>query len=232
MEFSLDGNKTTANFSRDASVTKPHFTYFASPVLNAGNHTLVAKILTVTGSTSPAAQIDYITYKPSFLTAQDKPNFGSALANATQSAGSPGATSGSPSASGSPTIGTTSRRSRPVGAIVGGVIAGCLLVAFILVVIWLVRRKRRPKPELGLCSLGSPCVADIIFRHRAIHLTAHSIRSVAVEGFPGTHSCVGGQCAELRPGGRASPATTESRRRNPRSRNSTRWRWRNVGEPR
>ncbi|KAJ7930966.1 hypothetical protein B0H13DRAFT_1481183, partial [Mycena leptocephala] len=80
MEFSLDGNKTTANFSRDTSVTKPHFTYFASPVLNAGNHTLVAKILTVTGSTSPAAQIDYITYKPSFLTAHDKPNFGSALA--------------------------------------------------------------------------------------------------------------------------------------------------------
>jgi hypothetical protein len=101
-----------------------------------------------------------------------------------------------------------------------------------LVVIWLVRRKRRPKPELGLCSVGSPSVADIIFSHRAIHLTAHCIRSVAVEGFPGTHPCVAGQCAELKPGGRASPATTESSRRNPRSRNSTQWRWRNVGEPR
>ncbi|KAF7342472.1 Gpr1 family protein [Mycena venus] len=153
MEFTLDGSTATANFTRDpAYVTKPHFTYFSSGTLKSGNHTLVGKILAATGSPSPAAQIDYITYKPSFLTLKDKPTFDSSLGNLnlSHSTNAPGPTT-SPSPSANSDKIPSSSRGAPAGAIVGGVVGALFVVASILGVLWVVRRKRKrtPKPELS-----------------------------------------------------------------------------------
>ncbi|KAJ7278785.1 hypothetical protein C8J57DRAFT_1304524 [Mycena rebaudengoi] len=147
MEFMLDGNTTTANFTRNpAYVTKPHFRYFSSGTLKSGNHTLIGKILAAAGSPSPAAQIDYITYKPSFLTLHDKPNFGSSLGNvnSTHSTNAPDPTKSSSQSS-------SSRAAPTTGAIAGGVVGGLLLVVCILGALWAARRKRQrsPKPDLS-----------------------------------------------------------------------------------
>ncbi|KAJ6550050.1 hypothetical protein B0H19DRAFT_1264913 [Mycena capillaripes] len=151
MQFTLDGKVTNASFTSDpAYVTKPHFTYFTSGAVKSGNHTLVGKVLAAIGTPPPAAQIDYITYKPSFLTVQDKPIFGSAIANATQDpvgGGNP-----SPSSSSTPPSQSAARSSRgtPVGSIIGGVVGGLVLLACIFATLLIARRKRRrtPKPEL------------------------------------------------------------------------------------
>ncbi|KAJ7494114.1 hypothetical protein FB451DRAFT_1002632, partial [Mycena latifolia] len=81
MNFTLDESTTTTTFLRDSAyISKSHFTYFTSRGLKSGNHTLVAKIINVAGTQTPSANIDYITYTPSFLTLHDKPDFGSSLA--------------------------------------------------------------------------------------------------------------------------------------------------------
>ncbi|KAF7332882.1 hypothetical protein MVEN_02393500 [Mycena venus] len=85
MEFTLDGNTTTKVFTPGTdTLVKPHFVYFSATFDAAtGNHTLVAKVLDVAGSPPPAVRIDYITYRPSFATIADKPNFPSPAASAT-----------------------------------------------------------------------------------------------------------------------------------------------------
>ncbi|KAJ7903233.1 hypothetical protein B0H13DRAFT_1466468, partial [Mycena leptocephala] len=142
IEFMLDGSTTTANFTRDpAYVTKPHFTYFSSGTLKSGNHTLVGKILAAVGSPSPAAQIDYITYKPSFLTLVDKPNFGSSPGNVNSSHSTNAPSPTAPTASPSPSA--SSHKTVPVGAISGGVVGALFLIACILGVLWVVQAKRK-----------------------------------------------------------------------------------------
>ncbi|KAJ6493851.1 hypothetical protein DFH09DRAFT_357596 [Mycena vulgaris] len=132
MEFTLDGNTTTTTFTRDPSyVTKPHFSYFTSGPLKPGNHTLLAKITDVAGAQLPAAHIDYITYTPSFLTLRDKPNFGSSVANNTQSSGTPTPV---PSHAVTPAEGGQSHSS--AGAIAGGVVGGCCVLGILLWLLW------------------------------------------------------------------------------------------------
>ncbi|KAJ7124261.1 hypothetical protein C8R44DRAFT_980621 [Mycena epipterygia] len=150
MNFTLDENTTTTTFLRDSAyISKPHFTYFTSHRLKSGNHTLVAKIINVAGSQSPRANIDYITYTPSFLTLHDKPDFGASLANTTTQI--PGQPSNTPS----PTVAPRSGRTQShAGAIAGGVLGGCCVM---LLVVWLVwrtagQRKRRSEQRLMLAA--------------------------------------------------------------------------------
>ncbi|KAK7046232.1 Gpr1 family protein [Favolaschia claudopus] len=139
MEFTVDGNKQPADFHRDPNyITKPHFVYFSAAKLNPGNHTLVGRIVSLAGSPTPAAQIDYLTYKPSFAFLRDKPTFPSD-ADTASSRGSSSTASVSPSAM--PTI-TKSHSSNP-GAIAGGVVGGLLAVLAMLAALWLICRKRR-----------------------------------------------------------------------------------------
>ncbi|KAK7000756.1 Gpr1 family protein [Favolaschia claudopus] len=141
MEFVLDENSTTRVFGSTSDPIKPHYIYFESPNLLPGNHTLVGRILTVVGSPLPAAQIDYITYKPSFLTVAEKPIFVLPHLNGT-SAPVPSDLTSSDSSSQS--------KHHAVGAIVGGAVGGCLVVSCVLAIFWLLRRnRRRHQTELG-----------------------------------------------------------------------------------
>ncbi|KAJ7668784.1 hypothetical protein DFH06DRAFT_982652, partial [Mycena polygramma] len=76
MEFTVDGNTTTKVFTNEDDEVMPNFVYFNATFDTAtGNHTLVAKVVDAAGSPPPAAHIDYITYRPSFVTIADKPKF-------------------------------------------------------------------------------------------------------------------------------------------------------------
>ncbi|KAJ7906158.1 hypothetical protein B0H13DRAFT_2194357 [Mycena leptocephala] len=138
MEFTLDGNTTTNVFTPGADLlVKPHFVYFTTPFdAETGNHTLVAKVVDAVGSPPPAARIDYITYRPSFATIADKPNFPPPAASATGPTGAPSASSA-----------TAIQHRSSVGAIVGGVIGGCLLLALLVGAFWLLRQRRTKERE-------------------------------------------------------------------------------------
>ncbi|KAJ7648653.1 hypothetical protein DFH06DRAFT_996938 [Mycena polygramma] len=130
MEFTLDGNATRNTFTA-GSAFGPHFVYFNATFDEAaGNHTLVAKVLNIAGSPLPAAQIDYITYKPTFVTIADKPKFLSPASSAT----------GAPSAASSTVVPIQKHSS--VGAIVGGVLGGCSLLALFMGAFYVLRRRR------------------------------------------------------------------------------------------
>jgi hypothetical protein len=134
MNFTLDGNTTTQTFTHEAGVALgPHFIYFTSTTLKPGNHTIQATITDIAGDS--VANIDYITYQPSFLTARDKPDFSSISTNSTPTG----------SMELVPTI--TNETSTPSpsngGAIAGGVIGGCALMALIIIGVWLACRRRK-----------------------------------------------------------------------------------------
>ncbi|KAJ7670868.1 hypothetical protein DFH06DRAFT_1468558 [Mycena polygramma] len=150
IDFTLDGNATTKVFtySNDPLATvKPNVVYFNAALDAAtGNHTLVAKIVDVAGNPPPAAIIDYITYRPSFATIADKPKFLVPASNATGAASSTSSGTALSSASSTATvpaiIGGPVKHRTPVGAIVGGVLGGCLLIAMLAGTFYLVRRRR------------------------------------------------------------------------------------------
>ncbi|KAJ7053984.1 hypothetical protein C8F01DRAFT_1260202 [Mycena amicta] len=141
---------TTTNMTRDVTdSTRPHFTYFSAPLLEPGDHTLVARILAVAGTPVPQAQIDYITYLPSFATVKDKPKFnpaaaaatlGSATADTTSSVSGSATQSGVPSSSSSGGSGQSSNNK--VAAIAGGVVGGLgFLILALLGIFWFLRRR-------------------------------------------------------------------------------------------
>ncbi|KAK7005991.1 Gpr1 family protein [Favolaschia claudopus] len=139
MEFSLDGNITTRTLNPTSDPTKPHYVYFEPDPLPPGNHTLVGKIVNVAGSPLPAAQIDYITYMPSFFTITEKPVF-----PAPEVSGPATSPSSVP-----PSSDSQSHAKSHAGAIAGGVMGGCLLIGCCLGILWLVRRnKKRNAPNL------------------------------------------------------------------------------------
>ncbi|KAJ6517358.1 hypothetical protein C8R47DRAFT_1031835 [Mycena vitilis] len=159
MEFTVDGNTTTKIFTPipgDDRGAIPNFVYFDATFDAAvGNHTLVAKVVDAAGSPPPAAQIDYITYRPSFVTIGSKPNF---LAPASNGTGAPSSTSSStytmaplPAFFDFPVEHRTS-----VGAIVGAVLGGCLVIALLAGTFYLVRRRRTRKREQFGVSVVSP----------------------------------------------------------------------------
>ncbi|THV00486.1 hypothetical protein K435DRAFT_854719 [Dendrothele bispora CBS 962.96] len=73
MTFDVDGNSTSKSYFTPDYEPSLHFVYFSNPDLPAGNHTLTVTIHSVSGNIS--AYIDYITYKPTFNTLIDKPDF-------------------------------------------------------------------------------------------------------------------------------------------------------------
>ncbi|KAK7005990.1 Gpr1 family protein [Favolaschia claudopus] len=162
MEFVLDLNSTTRVFSPTSDPIKPHDIYFESTDLSPGNHILVGRILSVAGSPLPAAQIDYATYRPSFVTVAEKPVFpapevsGSATATSSSSIPTPNPSSATPSPS-------PSHAKSRAGAIVGAVIGGCILVGCFFGILWLVRRNQRrirnaPNPHTEPFTSTAPTI--------------------------------------------------------------------------
>ncbi|KAJ6594908.1 hypothetical protein B0H19DRAFT_1057118 [Mycena capillaripes] len=129
MEFTLDGKTTNTTFTRDlAYVTKPHFT-----------------ITNLAGTPLPAAQIDYITYRPSFLTIRDKPNFAAPAASGTQDPINP-----APSRSilSNPSN-SVSGGGPAIGAIVGGIAGGFIFLSALVAGIWAIRRRRKRSTQMS-----------------------------------------------------------------------------------
>ncbi|KAF7336456.1 Gpr1 family protein [Mycena sanguinolenta] len=149
MQFTIDENVTTSNFTRDPNyISKPHFEYFKSDPLKPGNHTFTAKIVNAVGSVVPGANIDYITYKPSFLTIQDKPNFGpvpNGISTQSQSASNPSGTfhSSTPSSNGK-------EKDHPTAGPVAGGVVGGILVILLLVLSWRWWKKRHRERKAPL----------------------------------------------------------------------------------
>ncbi|KAK7461015.1 hypothetical protein VKT23_008943 [Stygiomarasmius scandens] len=134
LNVTLDGTSHSVVFTNGGLSQpggSPHFPYFRNDSLEEGNHTLIMTVKNVTGNTSVV--VDYITYKPSFATLQNKPNFPPInLDNNTTSAPSP--TSTPPPNPGD--------KSNNVGAIAGGVVGGVAFLVLLVLGFWLLRRKR------------------------------------------------------------------------------------------
>ncbi|KAF7302473.1 hypothetical protein HMN09_00881400 [Mycena chlorophos] len=168
MNFTLyDGNSTVpssswlTNFTSDSDftdATRPHYVYFSMEGLSDGDHTLFAQILAVSGNPPPQAQIDYITYLPSFATASQKPTFNPGAFVAALDGGGipPAGTSASGQAMTSSAsitasaaqqsmsaAGNSSKSHAEAGPIAGGVISGLVFVlVLVATVLFYIRRKR------------------------------------------------------------------------------------------
>ncbi|KAF7352138.1 hypothetical protein MVEN_01177000 [Mycena venus] len=142
MSFTLDGTTTTQHYFVGQDTNFPvdltfHFPYFQNDSLPSGNHTLTATIVDVVGNAT--ASIDYITYRPNFALLSEKPVFPD-LPSVTGING----TGTSPSATPPPITPTnTHTKPRPIGAIVGGTIAGAVLVVALLFGLWYRQKRRR-----------------------------------------------------------------------------------------
>ncbi|KAJ7048714.1 hypothetical protein C8F01DRAFT_1266693 [Mycena amicta] len=161
MQFSIDGtNNSTATFTASQfPVYAPHFLYYSSPALSAGNHTLTATVLDVAGSANPAAQIDYLVYTPTFVTVHDKPVF--PVSSGVVSSASPSSTG----RGGGVGLIAKSKPSK-AGPIAGGVIAGLVILVVLVFLALLLRRRKRNRdaemPPVDLTQepfLGMPSVS-------------------------------------------------------------------------
>jgi len=77
MDFTVDSSSKLRRSFSDGRTNRSeyhHFVFFSDDSLEPGDHTLTVTILDVTGNIS--AIIDYLTYKPTFDTIADKPNYG------------------------------------------------------------------------------------------------------------------------------------------------------------
>ncbi|KAJ6457848.1 hypothetical protein C8R47DRAFT_168459 [Mycena vitilis] len=149
MDFTLDGNTTTKVFTPETTDNdvKPNFVYFDVRLDAAtGNHTLVARISGIAGSPLPAARIDYITYSPSFVTIADKPKF-PALAPSAAGRSSASTSTETPLSTSSAAMASIRHR-RSVGAIIGGVLGGCLLITLLAGTFYVVRRRRARRRDV------------------------------------------------------------------------------------
>ncbi|KAK7461661.1 hypothetical protein VKT23_008088 [Stygiomarasmius scandens] len=139
MNFTLDSETTTKVFTQDSmggssGNTLTHFKYFDASLLEAGNHTITGVITKASGES--AANIDYITYTPSFISIRDKPVFQSASGSDIPDPNTNGST---PHNSG----GDTPPHRSSVVSIVGGVVGGCIGIALIVGVLWLIGKRRK-----------------------------------------------------------------------------------------
>ncbi|KAF7312781.1 hypothetical protein MKEN_00961200 [Mycena kentingensis (nom. inval.)] len=130
MVFSIDSTvNTTATFNATASAPPtgdfgPDYVYFTADGLAPTSHTLRGTIISCI-SPDGAAKIDFITYKPSFGTAHDKP--------AVQIGGGESSDNGATVPDGG---------KAPVAAIAGGVAGGVVLFLLLAVSLLLLLRKR------------------------------------------------------------------------------------------
>ncbi|KAJ7670929.1 hypothetical protein DFH06DRAFT_1293807 [Mycena polygramma] len=168
MEFTVDGNTTTKVFTNENGEVMPNFVYFNATFDTAtGNHTLVAKVVDAAGSPPPAAHIDYITYRPSFVTIADKPKFPPPASIAMGAQSSTSSATGAPSSASStatvpPMLGVPVEHRTSVGAIVGGVMGGCLLIALLAATFYLMRRRRtRERDQFAPEPFDSSTTSDM-----------------------------------------------------------------------
>ncbi|KAJ7613041.1 hypothetical protein FB45DRAFT_1112713 [Roridomyces roridus] len=145
MEFTLDGDTNPTTITAGEDIIKPHFVYFNATNISSGNHTFSAKISNIGGLPVPSAQIDYITHAPSFATIAEKPNFSMSPSPASSLA---------PSLAPSLTPGPAPKKHHDgLGAIVGGVVGGCVALGCLVgLVFWLLRRQRRNSQDESTSS--------------------------------------------------------------------------------
>ncbi|KAK7027911.1 hypothetical protein VNI00_015127 [Paramarasmius palmivorus] len=142
LDFDVDGTITRNNYSQinitsGVELNELNYLFYNNTDLNPGNHTLLVNVSGVSGDQS--FQLDYLTYNPSFSFISEKPIFG----DNEDSAGTKTSTS-TPSQTGPPRQDLPSSSSHlPVGAIVGGIAGGVIiLLAALVLFLW---RKRHQK---------------------------------------------------------------------------------------
>ncbi|KAK7462123.1 hypothetical protein VKT23_007726 [Stygiomarasmius scandens] len=171
LNFTLDGKFTTVNFTEGNGL--PHFTFFHADGLSTGDHILS---MTVENNINSTVIIDYLTYKPSFPTLQDKPIFQPIT---------PG-TSSSTAVSPSPTSEENKKPSDKkvnTGAVVGGVVGGVLLLAVLALFIWFYRRKKKTSPIPEATQARSDLIIEpfVLTGGETTTTTSGKIRSPVVQ---------------------------------------------------
>ncbi|KAJ7056916.1 hypothetical protein C8F01DRAFT_1086608 [Mycena amicta] len=139
MSFTLDAAQPiVVNFtSQDFTYEQPHVVYFNASSIPAGNHSLVGRVVDVVGTTLPRARIDYITYKPSFVSQAEMPVLPPFAPTTTNSSTSP--TTSSDAGSGGSAKAKINKAPVAGGAV--GAVVFCGLA--IVLVVYMLRRPKR-----------------------------------------------------------------------------------------
>ena len=153
--YSIDGT-ILANYT--APVIDPGFfqlnvTFFTSPTLTPGKHTLV--ITNLNGTSPNVYWLDYIRFSPS----PDTSPTTSVLSTTSTPSSTTSVQASTTTSNAATQTGGNSLKSKPnAGAIAGGIVGGVALVVIVGLLVWWFRRRRReehPQPAAtdGLCSL-------------------------------------------------------------------------------
>ncbi|THU76593.1 hypothetical protein K435DRAFT_878997 [Dendrothele bispora CBS 962.96] len=143
MNFTIDDYSVQRRFVQQDVQTQSqpdrvHFPWFKNNTLAPGAHTLVVEVLSLGGLNNDLmVEIDYLTYTPSFRTASEKPNFSTTPTN--PSGSDPAPTGISPPSGSNNTKGVNFR------GIIGGVVAGIVILLMGSIGGYLVFRKHKMK---------------------------------------------------------------------------------------
>ncbi|KAJ7056917.1 hypothetical protein C8F01DRAFT_338259 [Mycena amicta] len=152
MSFTLDAAEPVmVNFTlQDFQYEQPHVVYFNASNIPAGNHTLVGRVVDIAGSTLTRARIDYITYKPSFVSEVEMPVLPPFAPTTTATSSTTMATSSTTIATSSisPTSSSEAASGRAkvkiIRTAVGGAVGAIVLCAVaVALVVYMRRRQRR-----------------------------------------------------------------------------------------
>ncbi|KAJ4482594.1 hypothetical protein J3R30DRAFT_3700142 [Lentinula aciculospora] len=92
IDFTLDGETTSSLLfvptgTSTSHTETPHYLFFSSGILQAGNHTLFKNVTQSDGNQSLI--FDYLTYKPSFTSLSSRPNFTASASSRTDGSSPP-----------------------------------------------------------------------------------------------------------------------------------------------
>ncbi|KAI0705671.1 hypothetical protein C8Q76DRAFT_751887 [Earliella scabrosa] len=135
--FSIDGQQRTIYTSTYAAQDRNRVRLYWSDLLPTGDHILT---VTVDDQGEDGLVLDWVEYN---TTTTSEPFPTSASSPLSETSTSSATTSGSPTTSSTPSPSSASASSVPVGAIVGGVIAGLALICAVIFALAVCRRRRR-----------------------------------------------------------------------------------------
>ncbi|KAJ7052732.1 hypothetical protein C8F01DRAFT_564618 [Mycena amicta] len=156
MSFMLDGaepimvNFTSRDPDSEFRYEQPHFVYFNASNIPAGNHSLVGGVVDVVGSTLPRARIDYITYKPSFVSQAEMPVLPPFASTPTITSSTSKTPSMSPTSSSVAGSGGSDKAKIRINkaAVAGGAVGAVVLCGLAILLVVYMRRRQKRKQTL------------------------------------------------------------------------------------
>ncbi|KAK7442496.1 hypothetical protein VKT23_016094 [Stygiomarasmius scandens] len=148
VNFTVDENSPlshsyspTLNRPARPFTSSPYYLLFNSSELFPGNHSLKINVVDILGD-QPLI-IDFLTYKPSFSSLKDKPNFAAFDGGNSDGLSSPSASTSTsdPTVSHGPTNNGNDSVNARIGSIIGGVVGG-LVFGVLIVILWRFLRKK------------------------------------------------------------------------------------------